>query len=83
MSRTTSRQADFLPCKNVADDLSVGGGVAPGEGFDWRALEAEVFGSDFVGVDTAVANFGDASGAGDGDFVEAVGAVDDQGAAQS
>lgn len=67
--------------KKFVNDFRVVGGIAAGEGFDGRAAKSEVFRSDGVGVDLAVAQFGYGRFAGDGNFIEAVGAVDDEGAA--
>ena len=55
--------------EKFVDDFSVVGGIAAGESFDGRAPETEIFWSDGVGVDVAVAQFGDGSFAGNGNFI--------------
>ena len=78
-----------LAGEDGGEDGGVGGGVAANEGFDGGAFEAGVLWGDGAEGDDAVADFGEVSGAADGDFVEAAmgtgggfgGAVNDEGVA--
>ncbi len=70
----------FLPGQDFTNQMGVCRGVSAGDGFERCSGQAEFFGSYFVGMDLAGADFSDASGAGDGDFIEAIAAVHDEGA---
>lgn len=69
--------------ENFVDDFGVGLGIATGDGFERRAVEAEVLGRNFVGANRAAADFGDVGFRTEGNFVEAVGAVNNEGASDA
>src|SRR5690348_11028867 len=66
--------------ENFVDDFGVVFGVAPGDSVGGRAVQAEIFGRNFVGANGAAVEFGDVGFGAERNFVEAVGAVDDEGA---
>ena len=66
----------FLSRKNFANDGCVGFGVAAGNVFELGTLDPELFRSDLIGAHVSVAHFGDAGRARDGDFIQAIQAVD-------
>ena len=68
----------FLPGQYFADQHGVLRGVSAGDVFQRCSLEAELFRCYFVGVYLAFTDFSDARGAGNGDFVQAVAAVNYQ-----
>jgi hypothetical protein len=69
--------------EDFVNDFSVVLGVAATNRFARRAAESEILGDDRVAANSAVAEFGDVGLAGDGNFVHAVRAVDDEGAADA
>ena len=73
----------FLPGQYFADQRGVASGVSAGYVIERGALQAEFLGRNFVAMNLSLAHFGDARGAGDGDFVQAVTSVDNERATQS
>ena len=66
--------------EDFVDDFGVVFGVAAGDGVGGRAVQAEIFRRNFVGANGAAVEFGDVGFGAERNFVEAVGAVDDEGA---
>jgi hypothetical protein len=64
--------------QDFVDDLGVVCSIAAANGFDGRAAQAEIFGRDGVAAHSAIAQFGDVRFATDGNFVQAIGAVNHQ-----
>jgi hypothetical protein len=69
--------------KDLVNDRCVVRGVAAANGFERGAAQAEVLGRDGVASHGAIAQFGDVGFAGNGNFIEAVRAVDDKCAAHA
>jgi len=66
--------------QNFVNNLGVVRGVAAANCLERRAAQSEIFGRDSVAAHRAIAQLGDVRFSADGNFIQAVGTVNDQGA---